>query len=99
MVALDEAISKEGIYWFVFCKFNQLTKIYYLAGYLRGALPSFNGSLGWVRDLTGDGDIESNPGPISIETMEQLEGATDVDNLCNQVSATLSSPPFNTVCW
>lgn len=61
-----------------------MTKIYYLAGYIRSILPAYTGSLEWVRDLTGDGDIEANPGPISVDDMSQLEGATDIEKLCNQ---------------
>lgn len=78
------AMQKGDIYWAAYCKVHNLQKIYYMAGFLNRYVPAYRGSLSWVRDLTGDGDVEANPGPISMNEMKQVSEAPSLDQLANK---------------
>ncbi|KAL1422617.1 hypothetical protein MTO96_021960 [Rhipicephalus appendiculatus] len=62
---LTSCVSLVSMFWFL-CVVSDLKKL---------AKPT-----GWVRDLCADGDIESNPGPVSFPTRyEEISGPTFFD--------------------
>lgn len=76
-----QARRKGGIFWMAYAKNVRLPKFIALAGllfdkYSRGRTPDSEG--GWLRDLTGDGDVEANPGPLTLTSMDEVKESIDL---------------------
>nr|WAK77673.1 MAG: hypothetical protein [Totiviridae sp.] len=77
----SEALELGPLPWLACCVFNRieaeetvlgLLKCYTVTARYVAAAPDSS----WVRDLTGDGDVEANPGPISApRSMEEVKAA------------------------
>lgn len=70
-----EAMRKGGLYWIAYCKFNHVHRAYYMAGFVLQNVKPYRESLEWIRQLTDDGDIESNPGPITMKNMDEISNS------------------------
>lgn len=79
-----DAKKKGLVYWMAYSKHARLPKYIALAGlvheqYTRGRSAGSEG--GWIKDLTGDGDIEANPGPVLVQKMDEIKTAIDFQKL------------------
>lgn len=77
----NRAIEKGHIYWAAYCRFFGMKTYYCIAGHLFRHLPSAVSIGLWIRDLTRDGDVEANPGPICVRKMDEISAATKLDTL------------------
>lgn len=70
--------------WLAACIHNHIDQEITLTGILSMTKCTYEllytGPTGWVRDLTADGDVENNPGPVTFpQTVDELKGFVPYD--------------------